>query len=125
TGAGDGAHALIMDDSGGRGIERLFARLLPRRAQLRLRLRRAGLALSVGRYAAVSAGAAVVSAGLLKALFGFSFVLAVLAGLVVGLMGPHMVVGIRIARRTARFVQLFPEAIDLMVRGLKSGLPIG
>jgi tight adherence protein B len=34
------------------------------------------------------------------------------------------VVGFLVARRRNRFIAYFPEAIDLMVRGLRSGLPI-
>jgi tight adherence protein B len=59
-----------------------------------------------------------------KFLFGFSLALSLLAGLAIGVMGPHMTLGMMISRRLTRFNQLFPEAIDLMVRGLKSGLPI-
>ena len=35
-----------------------------------------------------------------------------------------MVVGFLVNRRLNRFTSLFPEAIDLIVRGLKSGLPV-
>ncbi|KAB2889388.1 MAG: hypothetical protein F9K35_19720, partial [Burkholderiaceae bacterium] len=38
--------------------------------------------------------------------------------------GPHLVVGHLAAARIKRFIELFPEGIDLIVRGLKSGLPI-
>ncbi len=115
---------VLMGGGDGRGLERFLAGLLPRRAQLRLRLQRAGLAMSLGRYAAVGVGAAVIAAALFWLLFGFPLVIAGLVGVAVGIMGPHLVVGAMIARRAARFLQLFPEAIDLMVRGLKSGLPI-
>jgi tight adherence protein B len=38
---------------------------------------------------------------------------------------PHFVVGNLIARRVKRFTTNFPDAIELLVRGLKSGLPVG
>ena len=41
-----------------------------------------------------------------------------------GLFLPHYIVGYLGRKRTARFVGLFPEAIDLMVRALRAGLPI-
>jgi tight adherence protein B len=47
-----------------------------------------------------------------------------LVGLLVGTALPHMMVGRMGKRRVAAFVALFPEAIDLMVRALRSGLPI-
>ncbi len=52
----------------------------------------------------------------------------ILAGLVafsVAVGIPHMVVGFIAARRIKRFIKLFPDAIDLIVRGLRSGLPVG
>ena len=45
-------------------------------------------------------------------------------GLLVGLGLPHMVVGKLIKRRVTKFTARFPDAIELMVRGLRSGLPI-
>ena len=47
-----------------------------------------------------------------------------LAGLFVGLGLPHFVIGKMIKRRIAKFTSNFPDAIELMVRGLRSGLPI-
>ena len=41
-----------------------------------------------------------------------------------GIGGPHFVVGKMIARRVRKFTANFPDAIELMVRGLRSGLPI-
>ena len=51
--------------------------------------------------------------------------LAVLSGITMGLSIPHMFLGWMITRRQTRFIEFFPDAIDLMVRGLKAGLPIG
>jgi tight adherence protein B len=50
--------------------------------------------------------------------------LGLLGGLAVGLMVPHMLVGMQIGKRTKNFNARFPDAIELMVRGLRSGLPI-
>ena len=41
-----------------------------------------------------------------------------------GIGGPHFIVGKMIARRVRKFTANFPDAIELMVRGLRSGLPI-
>ena len=51
-------------------------------------------------------------------------ILSLLFGLFVGIGGPHFVIGQMIKRRIAKFNSNFPDAIDLMVRGLRSGLPI-
>ncbi len=118
------ARSLVRDDGDAPGLERTLAGLLPRRTQLRLRLRRAGLAMSAGRYAAVSAGGALVALAALMVVVGLSFALSLLIALALGVMVPHMALGMMIGKRRMRFQQQFPEAIDLMVRGLKSGLPI-
>jgi tight adherence protein B len=47
-----------------------------------------------------------------------------LVAVVIGTAIPHMIIGRMGKRRVAAFVALFPEAIDLMVRALRSGLPI-
>lgn len=116
--------SLVRDDSGASGVERFFGRFLPNRAQLRLRLQRAGLAMSLGRYATITVGVGLVATAILKLLISLPLMLAVLIGIAAGVILPHWTVKFLIARRTLRFQQLFPEAIDLMVRGLRSGLPI-
>jgi tight adherence protein B len=45
-------------------------------------------------------------------------------GLFAGAGIPHMVVNFFIKRRTAKFNSKFPDAIELLVRGLRSGLPV-
>lgn len=121
---GDGSFSVLAGEKPESGLEKLLASLLPRREQLKLRLQRAGLDMSLGRYAAICVGSGVTGAIAVKVLFGFSFLIAGLAGVAFGLMLPHMAVSHMISRRETKFLQLFPEAIDLMVRGLKSGLPI-
>ncbi len=41
-----------------------------------------------------------------------------------GLILPHLIVGRLIARRTKVFLDRFPDAIDVVVRSVKSGLPV-
>lgn len=115
---------LKLSESEAGTFERFLAGLLPRREVLRLRLRRAGLDISLGRYAGIMALSILLVFAVNRFLFGFGAPLALLAAVSLGVMGPHMAVSFLIARRLARFNQLFPEAIDLMVRGLRSGLPI-
>jgi tight adherence protein B len=47
-----------------------------------------------------------------------------LLGIFFGIGGPHFVIGSMIKRRVRKFNTNFPDAIELMVRGLRSGLPI-
>ena len=45
-------------------------------------------------------------------------------GLFVGIGVPYFTVGFLVKRRVNKFTASFPDAIELMVRGLRSGLPI-
>jgi tight adherence protein B len=55
---------------------------------------------------------------------GFSFLPALFVSLAAGFGLPHVVVGKMIARRVNKFTTNFPDALDLLVRGLRSGLPV-
>lgn len=100
-----------------------FGRLLPNPAQLAKRLAMTGRDWTVGQYGMVSAGLIVIVAGFLW-LKGAPILLALLFGLAVGAGLPHWLVGYFIKRRVARFTAKFPDAIELLVRGLRSGLPV-
>jgi tight adherence protein B len=51
--------------------------------------------------------------------------MAVIPGLIVGGLGlPNWYLGMRKAKRIKKFVQEFPNALDVITRGLKSGLPL-
>ena len=64
------------------------------------------------------------SSSLLLMFKGVPLLLALPVGLFVGIGLPHFVVGKLIKRRVNKFTARFPDAIELMVRGLRSGLPI-
>ncbi len=85
---------------------------------------KAGLNLSPGQYALVSVALGATCCIVAKFVFGVPLMLAGLGAIVIGIGLPHMVVSNMIGRRLRKFTKLFPEAIDLMVRGIKSGLPI-
>ncbi|MEP9401754.1 type II secretion system F family protein [Sphingomonas sp. VNH70] len=103
--------------------DRTAARLLPNVEQLRLRLVKTGKEWTIGQYGIACALLFVGTAGFL--LFkGMPLLLALCMGLAVGAGLPHMVVGHFVKRRVARFTAKFPDAIELLVRGLRSGLPI-
>ena len=100
-----------------------FGKMLPNRAQLQKRLAMTGKSWTVGQYGGASAAMVVVVTLLLR-LRGLPLLLALLVGLVVGLGLPHFFVGKTIQRRVGKFTTKFPDAIELLVRGLRSGLPI-
>ena len=104
-------------------IDGIFATLVPKPALLRKRLDQTGKSVTLGKYAMISVGLMTGIAALLM-MKGAPLLLAVVFGLFVGLGLPHLVVGKMIARRIKKFNSNFPDAIELMVRGLRSGLPI-
>lgn len=100
-----------------------FAKLLPNPALLQKRLNMTGKNWTVGKYGLATLGLTAIPL-LLLALRGAPLLLALFVGLLIGLGLPHMVVGYFIKRRIAKFNAKFPDAIELLVRGLRSGLPI-
>ena len=99
------------------------ARLLPNPAQLQKRLAMTGKTWTLSQYMLVSGGLVVVIGGLLF-LQGVPIWLALGVALFIGLGLPHKLVSFFINRRINKFTSKFPDAIELLVRGLRSGLPI-
>jgi len=97
--------------------------LIPKPALLRKRLEMTGKNISLGKYAMVCIGV-VVLVTLAFTFRGAPLMLSLLLGLFFGIGGPHFVIGKMIKRRVNKFTSNFPDAIELMVRGLRSGLPI-
>ena len=98
-------------------------RLLPNRELLAKRLAMTGKDWTVGQYGLATAGLGVLTL-LLLMVKGAPLLLTLFAAMVMGGGVPHFVVGRVIKRRVAKFTLRFPDAIDLLVRGLRSGLPI-
>jgi tight adherence protein B len=98
-------------------------RLIPNRAALEARLKMTGKNWNASKYMSLTGGILAVIAALLM-LKGAPIYLAVMLGAAMGLAIPHFLVGMQINKRRNNFVVKFPEAIELMVRGLRSGLPI-
>tara|TARA_A100001391_G_scaffold66729_3_gene42487 strand:- start:78621 stop:79592 length:972 start_codon:yes stop_codon:yes gene_type:complete len=90
---------------------------------LALRLARTGKGWTVTQYMYASAGLAVTIAALLYLQTGAAM-LALGLGLMMGAGIPHFVVGYFTKRRLSQFNAKFPDAIELLVRGLRSGLPV-
>jgi tight adherence protein B len=104
-------------------MDNLAARFLPKPALLKKRLDMTGKTWSPGRYlgACLMIGTIVMAGLLIK---GAPVLLSIFVGFFLGLVIPHIVVGMTIKKRVTRFTKNFPDAIELLVRGLRSGLPI-
>lgn len=111
-----------IQSSGNRGGSSLTS-MLPRREELEKRIRRTGKRWTLTQYMFASMGLFVVATGAML-IIRAPFAMAALVGLMLGLGLPYMVVGMAIKRRVAQFNARFPDAIDLLVRGLRSGLPV-
>ncbi len=100
-----------------------LGRLLPNPERMAQRLRRTGKKWTLGRYLWVCIAIAVVIM-LAMIVQGAPLLFSILLAVGIGLGIPHMVVGKLITKRVGDFTARFPDAIDLLVRGLRSGLPI-
>ena len=127
-------HSRSSDVAAQAQLKRIFAqrqnrgdsfakRFIPNPALLQLRLTQTGKSWTLAQYLMVSAGLAVGLAFLLI-LKGVPVLYAVPPALLLGVGLPHLVVSKMVKRRVNLFTTRFPDAIELMVRGLRSGLPI-
>jgi tight adherence protein B len=90
---------------------------------LALRLRRTGKKWTMTQYIYTSVGTGLVVMALVYIKLRV-LPMALGVGLLVGAGLPHMVVNYFIKKRLAQFTAKFPDAIELLVRGLRSGLPV-
>ncbi|MBO0733805.1 MAG: type II secretion system F family protein, partial [Methylocapsa sp.] len=91
---------------------------------LEARIAQAGLSWSRNNYLAYSAGFAAVL-GALFWLAGSHPIAAIAATAVGGLGAPAWLLKFLSRRRLKRFADEFPSAIDILVRGVRAGLPLG
>jgi tight adherence protein B len=92
-------------------------------SSLRARLERAGLTIAPDLYVTACGGIMLFSALAILVLRKPPIVAAVVA-LALGIFLPHFVLGHMGNSRIKKFLTLFPDAIDFIVRGLRSGLPV-
>ncbi|MDB5726103.1 MAG: tight adherence protein [Novosphingobium sp.] len=90
---------------------------------LALRLHRTGKTWTISQYIYASTGLMVLVAAALF-LKSHAPLLSLVVGIVIGAGLPHLVVGFFVKRRVNEFTTKFPDAIELLVRGLRSGLPV-
>ena len=104
-------------------LDSVVKQFIPRPAELRSRLERTGKSWTLGNYA-LACGGIFGTVAVLLVTGGAPALLAVLVGLALGIGFPHLAVSFLIKRRITSFTARFPDAIDLLVRGLRSGLPV-
>lgn len=92
--------------------------------KLRNRLETAGMASTTPQQFLLRSLIIAVVVVVILLVLGRPILLALLAGILLGLGVPHMLVSRKIKKRQMVFLKLFPEGIDLIVRGLRAGLPV-
>ena len=111
------------DDRRSDSLDRLFSANSRQVSHLRQRLTQASIPLSVTEFLlGCLVLSAIVAGGL--ALFGAPGPLAVATGTTAGFGLPYVVAGYLQGRRAKKFLAVFPEALDLIVRGLRAGIPV-
>lgn len=113
----------ILAHHGNNKIDGFAQRFIPNPALLRRRIEQTGKTWTLGQYFMGSMGIMAVVT-LLLLFKGAPVAFAAVLGLFSGLGLPHWAVGWLIKRRINKFNVRFPDAIELMVRGLRSGLPV-
>lgn len=93
------------------------------RLSIAARIDQAGLTMPEQTFYIASAGLGIVAAIVVLAL-GQAFYFAIGAAAVAGLGLPRWILGFLVGGRQKKFVAEFANAIDVIVRGVKSGLPL-
>ncbi|MBL6946826.1 MAG: type II secretion system F family protein [Rhodospirillales bacterium] len=121
-----GTHSLKREDARSilPSLDRIARRFLPRQDIIRHRLQRTGRSIGVGSYVTLNIGVLLIVAAVLAFIVRVPIILSVATGILVGFGIPHFVTGRMVRKRIDSFTGLFPDAIDLIVRGLRSGLPV-
>jgi len=94
-----------------------------KRVPLSVRLSQAGLSWSKRQYVLASAGTGV-GLFMLALLFSPSLPVAAAIGFAGGFGLPRWMLSYLKKRREAKFLNAFPDAVDIIVRGVKAGLPL-
>ena len=87
------------------------------------RLRQAGLSVSVRSFW-ITSGVLGLVVFLIAVVLHANALIGLGAGFVVGFGLPRWVLGVLTGRRRKKFTEEFPNATDVIVRGIKSGLPV-
>ena len=111
-------------DSSIAAFDYLIKKFLPNPQRMRMRLAKTGRTITLGQYLMFCFGVFVMAGLALKLLMGLPTIVCILAGIPIGFLIPHIVTGTMAKRRQDKFMRNLPEALDLIVRGLKSGLPV-
>lgn len=92
---------------------------------LKMRLSQAGLSWSVSAFHGRAVVASVVAAIIFVVVIGMKILFALPVAAFTGYLAMNFYVKTQSAQRMKRFLEEFPNAIDIVTRGVKTGLPLG
>jgi len=104
-------------------VDTVLRRVLPNPDKLRIRLERTGKTISIAEFLLMILATFLGMAVMLRIFTPLDILVCVLVGLIIGLIVPAKIIRIIGNRRVNKFMKEFPNAIDLITRGLRSGLP--
>ncbi|WP_439814078.1 type II secretion system F family protein [Zavarzinia sp. CC-PAN008] len=96
----------------------------PRVSQLKARIMRANLNFSVTEFLLGCFLLTAVTAALVYFVAGMPLLIALAVGGAVGFFMPNLFLNFAQSRRSKKFLKLFPDALDLIVRAIKAGIPV-
>jgi tight adherence protein B len=105
-------------------LDRLLWRWFPNASSIRHKLQASGMNVTLGDFAFASLALAIVLAFVLYVVLDVAPAVALGGSLMIGVGLPNVWVGWKARRRGQKFNLLFPEAVDLIVRALRAGLPV-
>ncbi len=121
--AATAVQTLALAESTTPQLDRLALRIVPGAAAIQLRLVQAGKRMTIGQMLGLMAIVSAASIALALTA-GAPLWLALVGGLVDGQVLPRTLLTRWRSRRLKRFAGQFPDAIDLVVRALRAGLPL-
>lgn len=105
-------------------LDKLLWQWFPNASKVRQKLQTSGMNLTLGDFAFASVAIAVAVAFALYLLLDLPPGMVLAGSLMIGIGIPNFLVGWKARKRGRDFNLLFPEAVDLMVRALRAGLPV-
>ena len=105
-------------------LDAIVRKLIPKPAELRSRLEKTGLKISIAEYALITFFVMAMTIVVMYVIYDIGMAITIPVGVFSGLFLPHIAIGYLGLRRINKFMKTFPEAIELLVRSIRAGLPI-
>ena len=105
-------------------LDKLLWRWFPNASSVRTKLQTSGMSLTLGDFVFASLALSIAVAFLCYLVLDLAPGIALVGSLAIGFGMPNVVVGMKAKKRGRKFNLLFPDAIDLIVRALRAGLPV-